>query len=51
MKDITFLNTIHNFKNSIRLPHPPKLANFAKKNIRLKAAEKQAVSVYNGLEK
>ena len=50
MKDITFLNTITNFKNSIWPPFPPKFADFAK-NIRPKGAEKQAVSLRNGPEK
>ena len=50
MKDITFLNTVHNFKNSIWPPFPPKLADFAE-NIRVKGAEKQAVSLRNGPEK
>ena len=54
MKDITFLNAIHNLKYSILPPFPPKLADFAKNN-RPKGVgnepEKQAVSLRNGLEK
>ena len=50
MKDITFLNNVHNFKNSIWPPFPPKLGDFAK-NIRVKGAENQALSLRNGLEK
>ena len=50
MKDITFLNIVRNFKNSILPPLPPKLAYLAN-NIRPKGAEKQAVSLRKGLEK
>ena len=50
MKDITLLDTVHNFKNLIWPPYPPKLADLAK-DIRVKGAEKQAVSLCNGPEK
>ena len=50
MKDITFLNNVHNFKNSNWPPFPHKLGDFAK-NIRVKGAENQALSLRNGLEK
>ena len=44
MKCIAFLNTLHNFKNSIWPPDPPKLAHLAEYTW-LKGAEKQAVSL------
>ena len=50
MKDITFLNNVNNFKNSILPPFPPKLGDFAE-NIRVKGTENQALSLHNGLEK
>ena len=50
MKDIIFLNTVHNFTISIWPPFPNKLADFAR-NIRPKGAENQAVSLRNGPEK
>ena len=50
MKDITFLNNVHNFKNSIWPPFPPKLSGFDK-NIKVKGAENQALSLRNRLEK
>ena len=49
MKDITFLNTINRFKISSCPPFTAKLAAF--ENVRLKGAEKQAVSLRNGPEK
>ena len=49
-KDITFLNTVKRFKNSNCPPFTPKLADLAE-NVRLKGAEKKAVSLRNGPEK
>ena len=50
MKNITNLNTINNIKNSFCPPFPSKSTDLAK-NIRVKGAEKQAVSLRNGPEK
>ena len=50
MKDITFRNIVNRFKISSCPPFIPKLADLAE-NVRLKGAEKQAVSLRNGPEK
>ena len=50
MKDISFLNTVNNVKNSISPPFTSTWADLAK-NIRVKGAEKQAVSLHNGPKK
>ena len=50
MKDIIFLNIVNRFKNSSCPPFTLKLADLIE-NVRLKGAEKQAVSLRNGPEK
>ena len=50
MEDINFPNTVNKVKDSFFTPFTSRIADL-NKNIRLKGAEKQAVSLHNGLEK
>ena len=50
MEDINFPNTVNKVKDSFFTPFTSRIADLDK-NIRLKGAEKQAVSLHNGLEK
>ena len=50
MKDITFLNTVHQVKNLLKLPFSSKIADQAE-IVRVKGSEKQAIVSCNGSEK